>query len=110
MSIELITRWDADWGRRFPVRITSKQKERFLQELAAELRSRHFETERLEIRNILLNRVLVTKCDRPEVIFLAHYDTPQMVPFWVPILFWVGGHTRQILSVTVFYLVLLLIM
>ena len=69
--IENITNWDVEWSKRFPVRLTGKQKERFLQALEQELQQRHFETERKNIWYFLRNRLLITQCERPRVIFLA---------------------------------------
>ena len=96
MSLDLIAKWDANWSERFPVRITKKQKERFLEELESELAARRFETERITVRTLIRNRLLVTKCEQPRVIFLAHFDTPTIMPFWIASLFNFVGHTRQI--------------
>lgn len=108
MNIEQLKKWDIDWSERFPIRLTKKQKERFLEELEKELQDRHFETERVNTRSlVILNRSLVTKCKKPRVIFLAHYDTPTIMPAWGSILFRFFGHTRQIMGLF-FVLALLL--
>ena len=107
--LEQMTAWGRDWNKRFPVRLTKKQKNAFLAELDQELQKRQFETERITVRKFLLNRLLVTQCETPKVIFLAHYDTPTIIPFWITGLFKLFGHTRQITAI-VFLLVLLLIL
>ena len=101
MNMELaaqIAKWNSEWGERFPTRITGKQKESFLQEIERELHERHFATQRIAVRKLLLNRLLMTVCEQPKIIFLAHYDTPTIMPFWFSLFFRVFGHTRQILS------------
>jgi hypothetical protein len=86
-----------EWSKRFPVRLTRKQKEAFLHELETELTARHFPIQRIDVRYLgIPNRLLATKCDNPKVIFLAHYDTPTIMPFWIGIFFKFWGHTRQI--------------
>jgi hypothetical protein len=39
---------------------------------------------------------LITKCNKPKVIFLAHFDTPTIMPFWIPPIYRLFGHTKQI--------------
>ncbi len=93
-----ITQWNSEWGRRFPIRITKKQKAGFLREIERELQARHFATERVTVRKLLSNQLLMTVCERPKIIFLAHYDTPTIMPFWFSFLFRLFGHTRQIIA------------
>ncbi len=104
--IEQISKWDADWNGRFPKRITKKQKLAFLQAIEIELHERQFEIERIQVRNLLQNNLLTTKCEEPKFIFLAHFDTPTIMPIWFTAVFKLFGHTRQILA-TIFLLVLL---
>jgi len=104
--IEQISKWDTDWNGRFPLRITKKQKLAFLQAIETDLHERRFETERIQVRNLLQNNLLTTKCEDPKFIFLAHFDTPTMMPIWFTAVFKLFGHTRQI-SATIFLLVLL---
>jgi hypothetical protein len=94
--IEQISRWDQDWAVRFPKRVKRRDKERFLDEIDQELKANNFETSRLSARYLLQNRILLTECENPKVIFTAHYDTPTIMPFWVSPFFKVLGHTRQI--------------
>ena len=96
MVVDKIAQWDKDWAIRFPKRVRRKDKEQFLNELDQELQARNFETERLAVRYLLQNRLLLTRCERPAVIFTAHYDTPTIMPFWVSFFFKFIGHTRQI--------------
>jgi len=108
IDISLISHWDADWAWRFPRRIKAPEKEAFLQMLDQELQTMGFATERIQVRNVFTNRLLLTRCDQPGVIFMAHYDTPTSMPFWLSPLYQVFGHTRQIaLSVALIILILL---
>lgn len=106
---ELIALLDGEWHGRFPVRLTKKQKERFLQELETALQARNFATSRIVARKLLRCTNLVAHCDRPRVIFLAHYDTPTIIPFWFSWLFQLIGHTRQILAMVILVGLLVLI-
>jgi hypothetical protein len=103
---EQIIQWDSDWAERFPRRISGAQKERFLAELESLLQARGWPTKRITSGRLIRNRLLVTECERPSIIFLAHYDTPTMLPFWISWLFQAWGHTRQISGL--FILILLL--
>jgi hypothetical protein len=106
---ELITWLDDEWGRRFPVRRTEGQKGLFLLELERELLSRQYETERVVTRSSLtVSRTLVTKCDRPWIIFTAHYDTPSIAPFWVHVVNKLFGHTRSYTGLVFLTIVLLI--
>jgi hypothetical protein len=96
MNTSLISHWDADWAKRFPRRIKTLEKEAFLQMLDQELQTMGFATEHIKVRYAFTNRLLLTRCERPEVIFMAHYDTPTIMPFWIPSLYTIFGHTRQI--------------
>ncbi len=62
MDTSLISRWDADWAKRFPWRIKAPEKEAFLQMLDQELQTMGFATERIKVRNTLANRLLLTRC------------------------------------------------
>jgi hypothetical protein len=103
-----ITGWDRAWSQRHPLRLTKKQKEAFLQELEQELQACHFETERIEVKTLIKNRLLTTVCEKPRVIFTAHFDTPTIMPFWFPPLFALLGHTRQITAMAFLLLLLYL--
>ncbi len=103
---DTIANLDRAWFENYPVRITRKQKEAFLQELTQQLEARSFEPERIEARTLITNRLLATVCEKPRLIFTAHYDTPTIMPFFFPPLFYLFGHTRQITGM-VFLLALL---
>jgi Peptidase family M28 len=104
----IISCLDADWAARFPRRIRAPEKEAFLQMLDQALQERGFATERLTLRSMLTNRLLVTCCEKPEVIVMAHYDTPTTMPVWIPPLYTIFGHTRQItMSVALIFMILL---
>ncbi len=108
MRSDQIPALDRDWSTRFPKRITKSQKECFLTELEKELTKRSFESERVYVRTFtMLNRNLVTKCERPYFIFMAHYDTPTRMPFWISWIYQLFGHTRQAAS-TIFVCALIL--
>lgn len=96
-----LTTWDADWRDRFPARLTGRQKTAFLDELERQLQARHFDTERLTVRLLLQNRLLLTRCAAPRVIFMAHIDTPTIIPPWYDWLFRLLGQTRQITALVV---------
>ena len=99
MGIEQINAWDRSFAERFPRRFIGKQKERFLQAVEQDLQARGFATERVNFRTLgFPNRLLATRCANPAVIFLAHYDTPMMMPFWIAPVYRLFGHTRQVAS------------
>jgi hypothetical protein len=104
----LISHWDADWAARFPRRLKAPEKEAFVQMLDQELHTMGFATDRIQVRNLLTNRLLLTRGERPEVIFMAHYDTPTIMPFWISPLYTIFGHTRQITLSVALIIVLLL--
>ncbi|KAA3656888.1 MAG: hypothetical protein DWQ04_29780 [Chloroflexi bacterium] len=106
--IEQISKWDEDWYGRFPKRITKKQKQAFLQAIETELHEREFETERIQVRNLLQNNLLATKCEEPKFIFLAHFDTPTIMPILFTAVFKLFGHTRQILGTIILLFLLYL--
>src|SRR5512135_61739 len=104
----LISRLDADWAAHYPKRTRAPDKEAFLSMLDRELQERGFATERLTLKSVLTNRLLVTRCEQPEAIVMAHYDTPTTLPFWIAPLYTLFGHSRQIsMSVALIVLILL---
>lgn len=108
MTLSLLTDWSQDWMSRFPRRLTRKQKESFLAHLENELQARNFQTERAIHRFLgIPNRILLTKNPNPRVIFMAHYDTPTIMPPGISPIYTLFGHTRQAIS-SVFVFVLLI--
>jgi hypothetical protein len=109
LNSEIISILDQEWSKRFPKRLTRKQKDAFLQELETRLQSLEFETQRINSRFFgFKNKNLITRCEHPEYIFLAHYDTATIIPFWGSLLFRFFGHTRQITASGVLLLLALL--
>jgi hypothetical protein len=108
INTSLISQWDADWATRFPRRIKAPEKEAFLQMLDQELHTMGFATERIQVGYVFNNRLLLTHCEQPSVILMAHYDTPTIMPFWIPPLYTIFGHTRQI-TMTVALIILILL-
>ena len=106
--LDQISRWDAAWHTAYPKRITRKQKKQFLDELAAQLQAFGLATEKITVKKVMTSTNLVTKCDNPRVILMAHYDTPTLSPFWFSWLFSLFGHTRQILGMMALLAFLLL--
>lgn len=104
---EQIAAWDQDWAKRFPKRLTRKQKEVFRNELEITLQDMGYETVEIKGRRLLHCTNLVTQCDQPKLIFLAHYDTPTIIPFWFSWLFDLFGHTRQTLAAIVMLIFLI---
>ncbi len=98
-EVNRISTWDRSFAEHFARRFTGKQKEAFLQALEEDLQAQGYATERIRFRTFgLPNRLLATCCASPAVIFLAHYDTPTIMPFWIPPVYRLFGHTRQIAS------------
>lgn len=108
MNTENITRWDQEWAIRFPKRITGVQKEAFLQMLEQELQVMGYSIQRFTLKNLVKNHQLATECEKPAVIFTAHYDTPTVMPFWISLLYRFIGHTRQIAAMIVLIVLFLL--
>ncbi len=95
MNQDLIQQYDQSFAQKFPIRLKKTQKEAFLNHLESELQTRGYETERFITKALLKNHTLITKCKNPQVIFLAHFDTPTIAPFWMSPIFRFFGHTRQ---------------
>jgi hypothetical protein len=108
INISLISQWDADWATRFPRRIKASEKEAFLKMLDQELHTMGYATERIQVGYVVNNRLLLTHCEQPVVIFMAHYDTPTIMPFWISPLYTIFGHTRQITMAVVLIILILL--
>lgn len=105
-TFEHIIQWDADWALRFPKRLTGKEKETFLTELEAALTERGWPTQRLTTGRFPRNRLLLTACKQPAIIFMAHYDTPTQLPIWVSWLSQLWGHTRPIATMIFLWMLL----
>ena len=110
MNISLLRKWNKDFASQFSRRLTSKEKERFLDKIEEELQVRNYESERVKVKHWgFTNRLLSSKCEKPKVVFLAHYDTPTIMPLGISIATTLFGHTKQILgSIFLIFLILLL--
>ncbi|MBC8334083.1 MAG: M28 family peptidase [Anaerolineales bacterium] len=108
MNIRLLKKWSEDLAGQFSRRLTGKEKERFLDKIEEELQECNSESERIKIKHWgFTNRLLFTKCEKPEVVFLAHYDTPTIMPWGISSAFTLFGHTRQVLA-SIFLIILTL--
>ncbi|MCP4143151.1 MAG: Zn-dependent exopeptidase M28 [Chloroflexi bacterium] len=108
MNVRLLKEWNECFSRQFSRRLTGKEKESFLDKIEEELLSRNYESERVRIKHWgFNNRLLSTKCEKPEVVFLAHYDTPTIMPWGISSAFALIGHTRQVLA-SIFLIILTL--
>jgi hypothetical protein len=110
MNIRLLEKWNEDLAAQFSRRLTGQEKERFLDRIDEELQARNYKSERVKVKRWgFTNRLLSTKCEKPEVVFLAHYDTPTIMPWGISSAFTLFGHTRQVLA-SIFLIILTLIL
>ncbi len=74
-------------------------KERFLRIVEKELNDLGYECRKRSFWSMIFFRSvnLETKAEKPRYIFIAHYDTGQIVPFWAHWLMRLIGINRQIL-------------
>lgn len=73
------------------------EKDKFLSEIESKLNSYGYDSQQ-EVFGQLINKVnLSTKCENPDYIFIAHYDTGNIMPFWINWLFRLIGINRQLL-------------
>ena len=91
-----LKKWHEEFSVEHPLRLFKKQKESFLDKIETELQICNYEVERIKARHFAIqNRLLLTKCEDPEIVFLAHYDTPTIMPVGFAPLYLLLGHTRQ---------------
>ncbi len=96
MNTNQLKKWHEEFSIRHPLRLFKKQKERFLNRIETELETRNYETKQIKIRHWgIQNRLLLTKCEEPKIIFMAHYDTPTIMPIGFAWVFIFLGHTKQ---------------
>ena len=96
MNTEQLKKWYKEFSAEHPLRLFKKQKTDFLNKIEEELKTRHHEVERIKTRyRGIANRLLFTKCEDPKIVFLAHYDTPTIMPIGFSPLYLFLGHTRQ---------------
>ncbi len=94
--------------RAHPQRFRRRHKEQFLQFLEGELGRLGFPTQRTEGRNLLRCINLESSNDDVDLVLLAHYDTPTILPPVFEPLVRLTGHTRQLLMLAVFFAILTL--
>ena len=110
MNPTLLQKWNKNFAEQFWRRLTGKEKERFLGKIEEELQARNYESQRIKIKHWgFANRLLFTKCKKPEVVFMAHYDTPTIMPWGISPVFTLFGHTRQVLA-SIFLIIPILVL
>ncbi|MFA7081348.1 MAG: M28 family peptidase [Bacteroidales bacterium] len=82
-------------------RFNRYEKKKFLKIVEDKLTELGYETERKKFVNLLISENLETKHDNPEYIFIAHYDTGTIIPFWLNWLMKLIGINRQILMIVI---------
>ncbi|MDD4683912.1 MAG: M28 family peptidase [Bacteroidales bacterium] len=80
-------------------RFNRYEKTKFLNIVEKKLSELGYETERKKFVNLLVSENLETKNNNPEYIFIAHYDTGTIMPFWMNWLMKLIGVNRQILMI-----------
>src|SRR5690554_193168 len=75
------------------------EKEKFLAVLEEKLSALGFECHQDVLGGISTKVNLSTKCENPDYIFIAHYDTGNIMPFWIDWLFRIIGVNRQLLMI-----------
>ena len=99
------------WSRlqAHPKRLKRCQKDAFLTVAEHYLTEWGYAVSRHQSKNIVNCVNLQTECEQPSYLFLAHYDTPTMMPFWLSGMFKLFGHTRQII-LTLVLIVLIVVL
>ena len=82
-------------------RFSRKEKEQFLQLVEHELSEMGYEYRRMCKKGLLNNVHLETVNNDPDIIFLAHYDTGVLLPFWAEGVMRLSGITRTWLQVLI---------
>lgn len=78
-------------------RFKRADKKRFLDQIEKKLKEIGFETEQKYFGKIIKSTNLETKNDNPDYIFIAHYDTGTIMPFWFNWSMKLFGINRQLL-------------
>ena len=82
-------------------RFTRKEKEQFLQLVEHELSGLGYETRRISKNGLIKNVHLETINNDPDIIFIAHYDTGVLLPFWAEGVMRISGITRTWLQLLI---------
>ncbi len=86
---------------RYPKRLRKRQKQAFRSFLHKTLNDLGLPTTEYKSKRLLKSVNVFTKTEAPDVIVMAHYDTPTIIPPWMNGFFQLIGHTRQILFIIV---------
>ena len=86
-------------------RFFRKEKNKFLDTVEEKLTEYGYEFERKSFGKIIksVNLETKTKSEQPEFIFMAHYDTGQMIPFWMGWIMKLFGHNNILLWIIFFH-------
>jgi hypothetical protein len=82
-------------------RFFRKEKNKFLDTVEEKLIEYGYEFERKKFGKIIKSVNLETKSNQPEYIFIAHYDTATIMPFWLSWLMKLFGHNNQLFMIFV---------
>ena len=80
-------------------RFFRKEKNKFLDIVEEKLTEYGYEFERKKFGSIIKSVNLETKSTQPEFIFIAHYDTGTIMPFWISWLMRFFGVNNQLLMI-----------
>jgi hypothetical protein len=78
-------------------RFKRSDKKRFVEQIERKLQELGFDTEQKHFGKILKSINIETKNDNPDYIFIAHYDTGTILPFWFNWSMRLFGINRQLL-------------
>jgi hypothetical protein len=91
-------------------RFFRKEKNEFLDTVEEKLNEYGYDFERKNFGSIIKSVNLETKSSHPEFIFIAHYDTGTIMPFWISWLLRFFGVNNQILmTLPIFFLMSLFV-
>ena len=98
-----------DEMRKYPRIFRRSEKDTFLNWAEHFLNVCGYETKRQEKSGRLLKtkNLETSSTVQPEVIIMAHYDTPTIIPFWIEPLVRIFGHTRQLYLAAAIVVILL---
>ena len=84
-----------------PRRFFRKEKNRFLDTVGENLAESGYDFERINFGSIIKSINLETKSVQPEFVFMAHYDTGTIMPFWFSWLLKIFGVNNQWLMIII---------
>lgn len=80
-------------------RTNRKNKDKFLSVVDNKLKEMGYKTQHHHFKGLLSSVNLETECENAEYIFIAHYDTATIMPFWMVWLMKLTGINRQLLLI-----------